>query len=187
MFTSRSTWIVAFECGHKLETNWSGDGDEDTYRSTNEWTEWPYLDGHWSWCGVCRSSCWLCSWHGTRICPHRRNRWRSAQSARNVFCGVSGRERIRESLETDALDRFIYRDYLLVMLELINIALAIYRLIVLEPGHLRRRSTLHLADDAHLLAVIHRCVARRRADRRDRCVLCCKMPKKENNMIKTQD
>lgn len=24
MFTSRSVWIVAFECGHKLETNWSG-------------------------------------------------------------------------------------------------------------------------------------------------------------------
>lgn len=68
--------------------------------------------------------------------------------------------------------------YLLVMLELVNIALAIYRLVVLEPGHLRRRSTLHLADDAQLLAVLHRRVARQRANRRDRCVLCCKTTKK---------
>lgn len=73
--------------------------------------------------------------------------------------------------------------YLLVVLELVNIALAIYRLIVLEPGHFRRRSTFHLADDAQLLAVLHRRVARQRADRRDRCVLCCKTTKKRT----TQD
>lgn len=60
------------------------------------------------------------------------------------------------------------------MLELINIALAIYRFIILEPGHLGRRSSLHFADDPQLLAVIQCRVDRRRADRRDRCVLCCK-------------
>lgn len=76
--------------------------------------------------------------------------------------------------------------YLLVMLELVNIALAIYRLVVLEPGHLRRRSTLHLADDAQLLAVLHRRVARQRANRRDRCVLCCKTTKKTNNKNNTR-
>lgn len=69
--------------------------------------------------------------------------------------------------------------YLLVMLELVNIALAIYRFVVLEPGHLRRRSTLYLADDAQLLAVLHRRIARQRANRRDRCVLCCKTTKNE--------
>lgn len=87
--------------------------------------------------------------------------------------GRGGKER-EERLDMHILISYSYRLYLLVMLELINIALAIYRFIILEPGHLRRRSSLHLADDPQLLAVIHCRVARRRADRRDRCVLCCK-------------
>jgi len=60
------------------------------------------------------------------------------------------------------------------MLELVNVALAIDGLVVLEPGDLRRRLTRHLADDTQLLSMLDDGFARLREDLRDLCVLCCK-------------
>jgi len=60
------------------------------------------------------------------------------------------------------------------MLELVNVALAIDGLVVLEPGDLRGRLARHLADDPQFPAMLDGGIIRHRGDRRDRCVLCCK-------------